>query len=105
MRFALTWLTFICAYTDARSEMLMVRHLIQEEKGMTLLLRMTVKSCCCGTQVLRILRSVIQNAQRADARLLIDPKSKQRQAWGGGESRANETLRMCLMVSTARASF
>lgn len=77
MCFALIWLIFICAYTDARPEMLMVWHLIQETKGVTLLLQMAVKSCCCGTQVLHILQSVFQKAQRADAGLLTDPKSKQ----------------------------
>lgn len=73
-------------------------------KGNALLLRMAVKSCCCRTQVHRILQSVFQKAQRTDAGLVTDPKSKQRQAWGGGERRTNETLRMCLMVSAARAS-
>lgn len=73
-------------------------------KRNALLLQMAVKSCCCRTQVHHILQSVFQKAQRTDAGLVTDPKSKQRQAWGEGERRTNETLRMCLMVSAARAS-
>lgn len=81
--------------------MLDVKHLIWETKRTTPLLQIAVKSCGCRTQVLLISR--VFSKRLREQMLLNDLKTKHTSV-GWGENSTNQTLRMRLMVSAARAS-